>query len=331
MAGAKGLFCPTIYNEPFGYVAIEAMLSGTPVITVDWGAFTETVQHGVTGFRCRTFEQFVWAAKNIDTISPKACRDWASENYNFKKVGKMYREYFQSLINLNTTEGWYKTDDTRDEMEWLTKTQPTQPKTFAEILNLYNRNKQGNVHFLQIGAMDGVKHDDLYSYVMSNEWTGVLVEPLPDMFEKLVKNYELKDGLQFENSAISDGKPKDMWRVPPEKAQDVPDWADGCSTLVPQNYIEDIVPHLVPQKVETITINQLYEKYDNDFDLVQVDTEGYDYEIFLQLIQNGLTADLYKIEIAHITYNKTVWMRWVLENHGYKTFIDNYDLIAYHF
>lgn len=332
MAGAKGLFCPTIYNEPFGYVAIEAMLSGTPVITVDWGAFTETVQHGVTGYRCRTLEQFLWAAKNIDTISPKACRDWAAANYNFRKVGKMYEEYFQSLINLNTTEGWYKEDATRDEMEWLTKTHPTQPKTFTEILNLYNRNKQGNVHFLQIGAMDGVKHDDLYSYVMSNNWTGVLVEPLPDMYEKLVANYASKDGLKFENSAISDTNgPTDIWRVPPEKMSEVPEWADGCSTLVPQNYIGDIVPHLVPQKVETITINELYEKYDNDFDFVQVDTEGYDYDIFLQLLQNGLTADLYKIEIAHITYNKTVWMRWVFENHGFKTMLDNYDLIAYRF
>jgi FkbM family methyltransferase len=181
--------------------------------------------------------------------------------------------------------------------------------------------------------MDGVKHDELYDYVMANEnWTGVLVEPLPDMFEKLITNYTFKDGLKFENSAISDdGGPTEMWRVPPDKMSEAPEWADGCSTLVPQNYIADVVPHLVPQTVSTITINQLYEKYGNTFDFVQVDTEGYDYNVFIQLLQNGLRSDLYKIEIAHITYNKTVWMRWVLENHGYKTFIDNYDLIAYRF
>jgi glycosyltransferase involved in cell wall biosynthesis len=124
MAGAKGLFCPTIYNEPFGYVAIEAMLSGTPVITVDWGAFTETVQHGVTGFRCRTFEQFVWAAKNIDTISPRACREWAEENYNFKKIGGMYKEYFESIINVSKGTGWYTENDSRTELDWLTKIHP---------------------------------------------------------------------------------------------------------------------------------------------------------------------------------------------------------------
>lgn len=333
MAGAKGLFCPTIYNEPFGYVAIEAMLSGTPVITVDWGAFTETVQHGVTGYRCRTFEQFLWAAKNIDTISPKACREWAENNYNFNKVGKMYKEYFQSLKNLGR-EGWYTENTDRQELEWLTKVYPKEPKTFTEILNWYNSNKNGKLNFLQIGAMDGVKHDELYRYVVSNDWTGVLVEPLPDMFEQLIQNYQEQPGLKFECSAITneDGLVT-MSRIPKELIQDkvVPEWAEGCSTLVTDGYIADLLPHMVKETVRGITLKTLYEKYGNDFNLVQVDTEGFDYDIFLQLMNNGFTADLYKIEIAHITYTKTVWMRWVLENQGYKTFIDGYDLIAYRF
>jgi FkbM family methyltransferase len=333
MAGAKGLFCPTIYNEPFGYVAIEAMLSGTPVITVDWGAFTETVQHGVTGFRCRTFEQFLWAAKNIDTISPRACREWAEENYNFKKIGGMYKEYFESIINVSKGTGWYTENSERRELEWLTKTQPVHPKSFKEVLNQYNRIKNDKVHFLQIGAMDGVKHDDLYPYVMSYDWTGVLVEPLPDMFDKLVENYSLKDGLKFENSAIADTEEVTIYRVPKDKigVDGVPDWAEGCSTMLPANHIDEIVPHMVAENVVGITIPKLYEKYGRQYDFIQIDTEGYDYIIFMQLLEQGLTADLYKIEVAHITYTKTVWMRWRLEQLGYKTFIDNYDLIAYRF
>ena len=334
MAGAKGLFCPTIYNEPFGYVAIEAMLSGTPVITVDWGAFTETVQHGVTGYRCRTFEQFLWAAKNIDTISPRACRDWAEKNYSAERVGKMYKEYFESLQNLTFSEGWYTSNDDRVELEWLTKTYPKEPKTFTEILNWYNRLRNGKLHFLQIGAMDGVKHDNLYRYVQSNDWTGVLVEPLPDMFERLVENYENRSGLQFECSAITNNDgPTQIFRVPTELigTEGVPDWMEGCSTLKKEGYIEDVLDKAVPVDINGITLKTLYAKYGDKYDFVQVDTEGFDYEIFMQLLQNGLTADLYKIEVAHITYTKTVWMRWVLENHRYTTFIDGYDLVAYRF
>jgi FkbM family methyltransferase len=291
------------------------------------------VQHGVTGFRCRTFEQFYWAAKNIDTISPRACREWAEKNYNFNKIGLMYKEYFESIINVSKGSGWYTKNDTRKELEWLTKTQPTQPKTFKEILNQYNRIKDGKVHFLQIGAMDGVKHDDLYSYVMSYDWTGVLVEPLPDMFEKLVENYTLKDGLKFENSAIAEVETVIIYRVPAEKigTDGIPDWAEGCSTMVPKSHIEDIVPHMVEQEVRGITISKLYEKYGKHFDFIQIDTEGYDFKIFLQFLQNGFSADLLKIEIAHITYTNAVWMRWQLEQYGYQTFIDGYDLIAFRF
>ncbi len=335
MSGAKGLFCPTIYNEPFGYVAIEAMLSGTPVISTDWGAFTETVQHGVTGFRCRTFEQFYWAAKNIDTISPKACRDWAYENYNFQKIGKMYTEYFTSIINVSKGQGWYAENDDRRELEWLTKIAPTQPKTFKEILNQYNRIKGGKLSFIQIGAMDGVSHDDLYINVMNNEWTGLLVEPLPDMFEKLIENYQLSPGfLKFECSAVSTTSGiTTIYRIPPEKiGKEVPDWADGCTTLHPENHIEELRPHMVEQTIRTLTFKELINKHSiTSTDFIQIDTEGSDYEIFLQILELEFLPSLFKIEIAHITYTKVPWMLWMLENRGYKTFIDNYDLVAYRF
>lgn len=331
MAGASALFCPTIYNEPFGYVAIEAMLSGTPVITVDWGAFTETVQHGVTGYRCRTFEQFLWAAKNITTISPHACREWAAENYNFRKVGKMYREYFESIINVSKGTGWYTDKPERRELEWLTKTQPKNPKTFKEILNWYNEIKDGKLKFLQIGAMDGVSHDELNSYIQCFDWEGVLVEPLPDMFDKLISNYDQKYGLQFECSAITetDGE-TEIHRVPPG-TENAPEWADGCSTLVPEKHIDYLVPMMVKEKIKTMTLKSLVEKYHlQDVNFVQIDTEGYDFKIFMQM--DGLiNPELIKVEIAHVTYTNAVYMRYVLEQKGYKVFIDNYDLIAYRF
>jgi len=120
MKNAKALFVPTIYIGPFEGVHIEAAMSGTPVITTDHGVFTESVIHGKTGFRCRTLEQFEWAAKNIDKIKPKDCYEWAVKNYSLDRVAKMYQEYFEQLQGL-FGKGWYEPNPTRTELDWLKK------------------------------------------------------------------------------------------------------------------------------------------------------------------------------------------------------------------
>ena len=105
MAHAKALFLPTLYLEPFGYVVIEANLSGTPVITTPFGAFCETVKDGYNGHKCWTHREFVDAARNIDKIKPKDCRKWAMQ-YTLDKAAPMYQRYFTRILNL-VGKGWY--------------------------------------------------------------------------------------------------------------------------------------------------------------------------------------------------------------------------------
>jgi len=98
-AGAKATFVASLYLEPFGGVAVESQLSGTPVISTNFGVFPETVRQGITGYRCETLDDFIQAAKQIDKIDPKVVRKWA-EQYLMKNVRWLYQKWFEDLHDL---------------------------------------------------------------------------------------------------------------------------------------------------------------------------------------------------------------------------------------
>lgn len=133
---AYAVFTPSQYVEPFCGVSIEAQIMGAPVITTDWGAFTENVLHGVTGYRCRTFEQFVWAAKNIDKLDRHAAKIWARANFSNERVVLMYEEFFQQVLNLKWKPGFYQDNPGRTQLDWLKKAVPVADE-FGRQDNVY--------------------------------------------------------------------------------------------------------------------------------------------------------------------------------------------------
>ena len=98
LAKAKCLIAPTYYIEPFGNIVAEAGMSGTPVLTTDWGGFAENVNHGVTGFRCKDFNSFLRNAEKIDFISNMKCRSWAVENFSDKVIHDKFNLWFKKIL-----------------------------------------------------------------------------------------------------------------------------------------------------------------------------------------------------------------------------------------
>jgi glycosyltransferase involved in cell wall biosynthesis len=107
LANARAVFVPTMYFEPFGAVVVEAGMSGTPVLTTDFGAFTETVVNGKNGFRCSTLKDFILATKNLENITPLICHAH-SMKYNPKNLQVNYGAYFLRLQDL-FGNGWLTT------------------------------------------------------------------------------------------------------------------------------------------------------------------------------------------------------------------------------
>lgn len=106
LAGARALLAPTTYLEPFGGVVPEAMMSGTPVITTDYGAFTETVINGVTGIRCRILSEFMNAIDQVTLLDRTQIRDLALLRYSTTTGASLYGDYLNRLASLYG-DGWY--------------------------------------------------------------------------------------------------------------------------------------------------------------------------------------------------------------------------------
>lgn len=97
MRNARALLAPTLGIEPFGGVAAEAQLCGTPVITTDWGAFTETVEQGVTGFRCRSMDEFIKAEQQVGLLNREYIATRARKLFSMETAAKQYEDYFYRI------------------------------------------------------------------------------------------------------------------------------------------------------------------------------------------------------------------------------------------
>lgn len=100
------IIMPTEFIEPFGGSGVEAMLCGTPLIASNYGAFKETIVHGVTGFVCNTLGDWLDAIKAAKTLDRSKIADITRSRFSLQTVGKMYDTALRQIAELSGP-GWY--------------------------------------------------------------------------------------------------------------------------------------------------------------------------------------------------------------------------------
>jgi FkbM family methyltransferase len=185
-------------------------------------------------------------------------------------------------------------------------------RRLAEVCPGYARSYEFHVHgvlhaladlepdlfFLQIGGMDGKRFDPIYAFVKHYRWKGIILEPLPDLFEALAANYAGTEGVVLVNAALTDRDGEhEMFRVQRQAVLDgvVPLWAEGLSSLFPDRNAlggRGVSPdlhaalrrHLQVERVKGLTLRSLAERWPMPrLDLLQVDAEGCELQILRQV------------------------------------------------
>jgi len=190
------------------------------------------------------------------------------------------------------------------------------------IFDLANRRGR-DVFFLQVGANDGLMDDPIHFLVRKYGWWGVLLEPDPQLFERLKENYSGVDGPILVNAALSpiNGKTT-FYRI--RMDEKMPNWCALLGSfrreviLSNKNDVPEIETHIVEDRIESISFHSLVARYKPPrIDLIVIDTEGYDLEILRQLDLIRFRPDLIVYEYKHLNERERTIAADLLIANGY--------------
>lgn len=205
------------------------------------------------------------------------------------------------------------------------------PASLDHVLKHISQQSNEPVFFLQVGAMDGVSFDPIHPYVKAFGWRGILVEPLPDMMQKVQTNYAGHPGLVFENVAItSQVETRSLYRIPAEAAKraGLPDWVLGMSTFVPGK-LDQFKPHVIEQSVACMPLAAVLEKHrPAKIDVLQIDTEGYDLKVLQQFDFVRYRPLVVNFEVVNLSSQERAEAMELLLAHGYVFYQNDMDIFA---
>jgi FkbM family methyltransferase len=191
--------------------------------------------------------------------------------------------------------------------------------------------------FIQIGSNDGKRGDPIYEYVIKYKWRGILIEPVPYLYEKLKNTYAGQEGLDFENIAIADKDGyKTFYRVEEYYEPGNPLWYDQLGSfrkevlLKHRNLVPNLEKHLISEQIPCLSFNSLLqERGVTKINLLHIDTEGYDYEIIKTIPFGLIKPYIILYEHKHLSREDKQACVSLLTDEGYRTLELHSDTVAY--
>lgn len=222
--------------------------------------------------------------------------------------------------------------------------------------NLFNYYLKSKLTIVQIGAMDGVKFDKIYPYIINNNNVqAYLFEPVKYYYDKLINNYKKASGsIQLINYAISDNDDNiDLNIIDPNEIekQKLPEFLMGISSIYDDrnslskeywdgrgkintekfgwtynNIIEKYKTKISVKSMKAKTFIQIYSI--NKIDILSVSASGHDFHIIKDFI-NELKPKYIKFEYNNLPLCEYEQCEKLLLMNNYKTICyNNQDCLA---
>jgi glycosyltransferase involved in cell wall biosynthesis len=106
LAGARALLAPIEWDEPFGLILIEAMLSGCPVVAFRRGSAPELVEDGITGFFAASLEHLadlIRPGGPVDTLDRSLIRSRAEQRFHRSRMVADYERVYRAAAPTRRT------------------------------------------------------------------------------------------------------------------------------------------------------------------------------------------------------------------------------------
>ena len=186
--------------------------------------------------------------------------------------------------------------------------------------------------FVQVGAHDGISHDFLYSFVKLRDSSGLVIEPLPDLFQRLQSNYANNGKIIPVQKAVHASRDTVvLYRVDPEREHLLPGWAGGIASVDSRHHERAGIPeaYMVKVEVPAARLSSILQQHNIiGTDYLQIDAEGYDLEILKMADLNRMEPRIVRLEIASLSEEgkKEAWQ--LLQSAGYFCFLQTPDLVG---